>query len=289
MSLKAEMFVDSRCELGEGPFWHPQHERLFWFDILNQTMLSATDQGHMVDRITFKDTVAAAAVIDANTMAVAQSGALLRYDFTTDSSETIVEIEADKPGNRSNDSRVHPSGAFWIGTMGRRAEAGAGALYHYRAGKLTQLRDGLGIPNTTCFSPDGRIGYFCHNGSDIMKCDLDPETGMPIGEWTSFVSGLVDGHADGAVIDSEGCMWNARWGAGKIVRFTPDGKLDMEIEVPTGRTSCPAFGGKDMKTLYITTAREGMTPEELERDPIAGSTFAVQLDVAGIPEPAIKL
>lgn len=288
MTMTAEMFVDCRCELGEGPFWHPLQDRLFWFDIVNNTMLSANSSGHIVDRITFKDTVAAAAVIDQTTMAVAQSGALLRYDLDTDTSEVIIEVEADRPHNRTNDSRVHPSGAFWIGTMARQG-GDTGALYHYRTGKLTRLMDGIGIPNATCFSPDGRIGYFVHNGTDIMKCALDPETGMPVGDWEPFVSGGAEGHADGAVIDAEGCMWNARWGAGQVVRFTPDGKLDRVITVPTSRTTCPAFGGKDMKTLYITTARQGMTPDELDKDPIAGSTFAIELDVAGVPEPKLAL
>ncbi len=142
MNTKAELFVDSRCELGEGPFWHPLLKRLFWFDILNQTMLSANADGHIVDRITFKDTVSAAAVIDEDTLAVAQSGTLLRYDMRTDTSAPIVEIEADIPGNRTNDSRVDRAGGFWIGTMGRRAEAKVGGVYHYRNGALNKIIDG---------------------------------------------------------------------------------------------------------------------------------------------------
>ena len=111
MNQKAELFVDSRCELGEGPFWHPLLGRLFWFDILNQTLMSATPDGQLVDRITFKDTVSAAAVVDANTLVVAQSGALVRYEFDTDSHTVIDGIEADVPGNRTNDSRMDRSGA----------------------------------------------------------------------------------------------------------------------------------------------------------------------------------
>lgn len=289
MNLKAELFVDSRCELGEGPFWHHLLGRLFWFDILNQTMLSANDQGHIVDRITFKDTVSAAAVIDEHTLAVVQSGALLRYDFRTDTTTTIVEIEADIPGNRTNDSRVDRAGGFWIGTMGRRAEAKVGSVYHYRSGVLNKIISEISIPNSICFAPDGRTAYFTDAGAMIRKCATDPDTGMPIGEWTDFFSVDGLGGGDGSVVDAEGFLWNARWNGSAVIRISPEGKLDKVVEVPVSRVSCPAFGGKDMKTLYLTTAREHMTPEELEREPHAGSVFAVELDVPGPAEPFIKL
>lgn len=290
MNIRAELFVDSRCELGEGPFWHPLLDRLFWFDILNRTMLSADADGRIVDRVVFKDTVAAAAVIDKDHLAVAQSGVLLNYDLTSDTSTPIIEIESDIPGNRTNDSRVDPSGGFWIGTMGRRAEAGAGSVYQYKSGKLTRILSGIRIPNSTCFSPDGRTAYFTDAGRVIIKCALDPETGLPIGEWTEFATIEGPGGADGAVVDSEGFLWSARWGGSRVVRMAPDGRVDRIVEVPgVSRVSCPAFGGKDGKTLYLTTAREGASPEELAHEPYAGSVFAVQVDVPGSPDPLLAL
>jgi sugar lactone lactonase YvrE len=290
MNTKAELFVDSRCELGEGPFWHPLLERLFWFDILNQTMLSAGADGHIVDRITFKDTVSAGAVIDKQSLAIAQSGALLRYDFATDSTSVIAEIEGDVPTNRTNDSRVDRTGGFWIGTMGRKAEAGVGGVYQYRAGQTTKVIENIRIPNSICFSPDGRTAYFTDSGKMIVKCATDPATGLPIGPWEDFFTMEGPGGADGSVVDSEGYLWNARWGGGKVIRISPHGKLDKVVEVPgVSQVSCPAFGGNDLKTLYITTAREHMTPEQLEREPHAGSVFAVALDVPGIAEPFLKL
>lgn len=290
MNTKAELFVDSRCELGEGPFWHPLLERLFWFDILNQTMLSAGTDGHIVDRITFKDTVSAGAVIDKQSLAIAQSGALLRYDFATDTTSVIAEIEGDVPTNRTNDSRVDRAGGFWIGTMGRKAEAGVGGVYQYRAGQTTKVIESIRIPNSICFSPDGRTAYFTDSGKMIVKCATDPVTGLPIGPWEDFFTMEGPGGADGSVVDSEGYLWNARWGGGKVIRISPHGKLDKVVEVPgVSQVSCPAFGGNDLKTLYITTAREHMTPEQLEREPHAGSVFAVALDVPGIAEPFLKL
>lgn len=290
MNTRAELFVDSRCELGEGPFWHPLLERLFWFDILNQTMLSAGTDGHIVDRITFKDTVSAGAVIDKDSLAIAQSGALLRYDFPTDTTSVITEIEDDVPTNRTNDSRVDRTGGFWIGTMGRKAEAGVGGVYQYRAGQVTKVIENIRIPNSICFSPDGRTAYFTDAGKMIVKCATDPATGLPVGPWEDFFTMEGPGGADGSVVDSEGYLWNARWGGGKVIRISPDGQLDKVVEVPgVSQVSCPAFGGNDLKTLYITTAREHMTPEQLEIEPYAGSVFAVALDVPGIAEPFLKL
>ena len=291
MNEQAQLFVDSRCLLGEGPFWHPLLKRLFWFDILNQTLLSATEDGHLVDRITFKDTVSAAAVVDENTLAVVQSGHLIRYRFDTDSHEIVADIEADVPGNRSNDSRMDRSGGFWIGTMGRHGgNPKTGAVYQWKAGKLTTILTGIGIPNSICFSPNGTRAYFTDAGRVIQTVTLDPATGLPNAEWTTFFDGEAPGGADGSVVDSEGYLWNARWGGGCVIRFTPDGQIDRIIEVPgVTRVSCPAFGGADMKTLYLTTAREGMTPAEAEAQPTAGGIFSIRTDVVGLAEPFIAL
>lgn len=288
MNQKADLFIDSRCELGEGPFWHPLLKRLFWFDILNATLLSADGDGTLVDRFTFKDTVSAAGIIDADRLLIAQAGALLEFSLSADSSKVLAPLEADKPGNRSNDGRVDRRGGLWIGTMGRRAEPGVGGLYRYRDGQLTTLLSGLNIPNATCFSPDGSRAYFCDKGK-IQSVALDPDTGLPTGEWTPFEATEGYGGADGAVTDAEGYVWNARWGGSAVIRFAPDGRIDRVVEVPTKRVTCPAFGGDDLKTLYITTAREGMTPEELEQDPHAGSVFAVRVDVPGLPEVPVVL
>jgi sugar lactone lactonase YvrE len=288
---QAELFVDSRCELAEGPFWHPILKRLFWFDILNNTLLSANAEGHLVDRFTFKDNVAAAGVIDADRLAIAQAGALLDFSMSSDASKPITELTGEPAGNRTNDSRVHPSGAFWIGTMSRkgRTEPKVGGVYHYRAGTLTKILTERSIPNATCFTPDGRRAYFTHMGDVILTCETDPATGLPVSEWVPFFSAEGMGEADGAVVDSEGYVWNARWNGSCLLRISPEGKVVQRVDLPVSRVTCPAFGGDDLKTLYITTAREHMTPEELETEPLSGGIFSIRVDVAGQPEPLIQL
>lgn len=288
MTTTAELFIDSRCELGEGPFWHPLQERLFWFDILNKTLFSATAGGIMVDRFTFDATVTAAGVIDADNLAIASAAGLFKLQLSTDTRELLIPLEPDSTTTRTNDGRVNPAGGMWIGTMGLKnpGKIAAGALYQVRAGAVTKLLSDVYIPNGTCFSPDGKTAYFADTPSGVIrKISIDPQTGLPTGNWEVFVDkGVIAGEPDGAVVDSEGFVWSARWMGKSVVRISPDGRVDRIVSLPVSRVTCPAFGGKDLKTLYLTTAREGMTPEQAAGEPTAGSVYAIEVDVPGLPE-----
>lgn len=292
MNQTAKLLLDSQCQLGEGPIWHPGRQQLFFFDINDQTLFAVTESGEIADQWLFNETVAAAAIVDNDTLALATESGLKGFDIATGGLARINEIEADRPETRTNDSRVHPSGAFWIGTMTKsEQEAAIGSVYHYRAGTLTTLKSGVRIPNATCFSPDGRIAYWTDTPTKkIMQCETDPATGMPIGEWTLFAD--VDGHRgypDGAVVDSEGYLWSARWGGSCVVRHAPDGSIDRVIEVPVSQVTCPAFGGADLKTLFITTAAKNLTEDQLAAEKVAGGLFALRVDVAGQAETPITL
>lgn len=288
----ARLLIDSQCALGEGPFWHPGRQQLFFFDINEQMLFAATASGDIVEQWLFNESVAAAAIIDDDNLALATETGLKQFNLAHGGLAPIQDIEAHNPATRANDSRVHPSGAFWIGTMAKtESDAPSGSVYHYRAGTLTTLKSNVAIPNATCFSPDGKIAYFTDTPSGkIMRCSTDPATGLPQGEWTLFadVSGHR-GHPDGAVVDSEGYLWNARWGGSCVVRHAPDGSIDRIIEVPVSQVTCPAFGGPDLKTLFITTANKNMSAEQLAAEKIAGGVFAIDVDVAGQAETPIVL
>ena len=292
MNQTARLLLDSQCALGEGPIWHAGRQQLFFFDINEQTLFAVTAAGEIAESWLFNETVAAAAILDDHTLVLATDTGLKQFDLATGGMNRINEIEADKPITRTNDCRVHPSGAFWIGTMTRsEEEAPVGAVYHYRAGTLTTLKSGIKIPNATCFSPDGRIAYWADTPTKkIMQVATDPATGLPIGEWTLFAD--VEGHRgwpDGAVVDSEGYLWNARWGGSCVVRHAPDGSIDRVIEVPVSQVTCPAFGGPDLKTLFITTANKNMSAAQLAAEKVAGGLFVIDVDVAGLPESLIVI
>ena len=292
MKDTAELFIDSRCELGEVIFWHPLVERLFWFDILNKTLFSATAGGIMVDRFTFEATVTAAGVIDADNLAIASAAGIFQLNLKTDARELLAPLDPDSTTVRSNDGRVGPSGAFWIGTMGLKdpGKVAAGSLYSVRDGKTTKLLGDIHIPNATCFSPDGTTAYFTDGVTrTIRKVSIDKKSGLPNGPWQDFAKVSPPAEPDGAVVDSAGYVWNAQWAAGTVIRFAPDGSVDRVVKVPVSRPTCPAFGGKDLKTLYITSAREGLSAEQLAVEPLAGGVFAIDVDVPGLPESLVRI
>ncbi|MHA6299121.1 SMP-30/gluconolactonase/LRE family protein [Devosia sp. CAU 1758] len=291
MTETAKLLIDSKCALGEGPFWHDGRVQLFWFDINNQTLFAASAEGDMQEQWHFDESVAAAAIIDDDTLAIATETGLKRLDLGSGAITKIIDIERDVVTNRTNDSRVHPSGAFWIGTMVKDEGPKEGAVYHYRAGVLSRIIANVAIPNATCFSPDGRIAYWTDTPSQkILRCETDPETGMPLGEWKLFAD-VSDhrGYPDGAVVDSAGYLWNARWGGSCVIRYAPDGTIDRIIEVPVSQVTCPAFGGKDLKRLFLTSASKTLSSDQLADEKVAGGVFYIDLDVAGQPEPRIKL
>jgi sugar lactone lactonase YvrE len=292
MSDKAHLLFDSQCSLGEGPLWHVGRQQLFFLDINEQTLFAVTAGGDVADSWLFNETVAALAVLDDDRLVLATDTGLKEFDLSSGGMNRINEIEADNPQTRTNDSRVHPSGAFWIGTMTRsEEEASIGAVYHYRAGALTTLKSGIRIPNATCFSPDGSIAYWTDTPTKkIMQVATDPATGLPVGEWTLFADVSEGrGYPDGAVVDSEGYLWNAKWGGSCVVRHAPDGSIDRVVEVPVSQVTCPAFGGPDLKTMFITTAAKTLSAEQLAAEKHAGSLFAIELDVAGQAETPILL
>jgi sugar lactone lactonase YvrE len=291
MSTTARLLIDSQCALGEGPVWHAERQQLFWLDINNRQLFAASAEGDLQNSWSFEEIMAAIAIVDRETLVLVGETGLKRLDLESGALTHLIDIERDVPTNRGNDSRVHPSGAFWIGTMVKEEGPKDGAVYHYQGGKLERIIANAAIPNATCFSPDGRTAYWTDTPTQrILKCETDAQTGMPIGGWTLFADVSEHrGYPDGAVVDSEGFIWNARWGGSCVIRYAPDGTIDRIIEVPVSQVTCPAFGGPDLKRLFITTANKTMTPEQLANEKVAGGVFFIDLDVAGLPEARIKL
>lgn len=291
MTETARLLIDCRCALGEGPFWHDGRQQIFWLDINNQVLVAADENGKARSEWRFNEIVSAAAIINDDELALATETGLKRYNLETGEISDVVDIERDVPANRANDSRVHPSGAYWIGTMVKDEGPKDGGVYHYRAGALTKIISNAAIPNATCFSPDGRRAYWTDTPTQkILTCETDPATGLPTSEWTLFADTSEHrGYPDGAVIDGEGHLWNARWGGSCVIRYAPDGTIDRTIELPVSQVTCPAFGGKDFTKLFITTAAKGLSDEQAAKEEFAGSLFVIDLDIAGLPEARIKL
>jgi sugar lactone lactonase YvrE len=173
--------------------------------------------------------------------------------------------------------------------MGKGAEPGAGAIYRYHRGELRRLRAGLTIPNAICFAPDRRHAYFADSAERrIWRQPLAAADGWPEGEPEVWLDLGPDGPApDGAVCDAAGNVWNAQWGAARVACHAPDGALLRTVAVPGLHASCPAFGGPDYRTLYCTSAREGLDDATLAAAPENGMTFFVEGLGPGLPEPRV--
>ncbi|MEI2387407.1 SMP-30/gluconolactonase/LRE family protein [Breoghania sp. JC706] len=280
----SEIFDDRACELGEGAFWHPERRQFFWFDILGKKLLSRTDAGPLSWNI--GEHASAAGWIDRDTLLIASETGLYRFDIATGERRLVAALEADRPETRSNDGRADPMGGFWIGTMGKRAESEAGAIYRFHGGELRLLYDRISIPNAICFAPGGRRAYFADTSRrKIWTVALDT-AGWPCEGADVFLDLEAEGlNPDGAVIDAEGALWNAQWGASRVARYLADGRLERTLPLPARQPSCPCFAGAALDALYVTTAREGLTHPTRED----GLTFALAPGVRGLAEPPVRL
>lgn len=275
---------DTICRLGEGPLWHPEEGALYWFDILGKKLFR--HDGQRQRHWTFDEHVSAAGWLAEGRLLIASESRLFTFDTETAAEEEVIPLEADRPEMRSNDGRADPWGGFWIGTM-RKDETGAeGRIYRYYQGALTVLYEGLRIPNAIAFAPGGAYAYFTDTPSrKILRVTLDAE-GWPAAEPELFVDLGPEGlNPDGAVVDAQGNLWNAQWGAGRVACYAPDGRFMTAIGLAAGQVSCPAFGGPGLATLYVTSAAKD-APED---DQLAGMTFNVPTGFKGQEAHRVRL
>lgn len=278
--MQATVFDATPCYLGEGPMWHPTAKALFWFDIIGKRLYRR--MGSVLDTWDFDDYPSAAGWVDVHTLLIATSRGFQRLDIDTGDLKDIAPLEADRPDTRSNDGRADPQGGFWIGTMGMDPTQVSGAIYRYYRNEVRRLFADIRIPNSIAFAPAGDRAYFADTTQGkIMTVALDA-AGWPKGAPKVFVDLTHEGlHPDGSVVDAEGCLWNAQWGAGRVARYSPTGLFLEAVSVGAGQSSCPAFGGEGLGTLFVTSAREGMDAAALAADPLAGQTFAAPTACAG--------
>ena len=286
--MSAQVHDDRLCELGEGAFWHPERGEIFWFDILGRKLLSRDASGPREWR--FPEMVSAAGWLDRDRLLIAGETALFAFHLETGAREDLASLEAENPVTRSNDGRADRQGGFWIGTMGKQAQQGAGAIYRWRKGELRRLFPGLTIPNAISFAPDGASAHFADTRqAKIWRVALDSE-GWPRGEPELFLDFTAEGlNPDGAVTDAAGRLWVAQWGAGRVAAYDAQGRFLEAVTVGAPHTSCPAFGGPDFSTLYCATAQEGLDAAGLAAHPLSGALFAAFGHGPGLPEPRVRL
>ncbi|TBN42716.1 SMP-30/gluconolactonase/LRE family protein [Paracoccus subflavus] len=280
------MIHDHRiCQLGEGALWHPERGQFFWFDILGRRLLSQDDGGGPLEW-RFDRMASAAGWSDRDRLLIATETGLSVMDLRGGDLDRIADLEAGNAATRSNDGRADRQGGFWIGTMGKKAEPGAGAIHRFHRGEIRTLVDTITIPNSICFSPDGGTVHYSDTDRRIVwRQGLDAD-GWPIGERQVYLDLSAQGWSpDGAVIDAAGGFCCAIWGQGAVVRFDADGRQTHRWDVGGRQSSCPAFGGPGLSQLLVTTARDGIdNPDDAQ-----GKTWLLDAGLSGLPEPRVIL
>lgn len=275
--------------VGESPVW--DDGALRWVDIPGRAVHSLAADG-TVSSHDVGDLACFIALRRGGGAVVGLRNRLAYLDFGSGRVEVFLTPETDRPQNRFNDAGVDPAGRLWFSTMQNNiTEDGGeapvtevtGALYRLDPdGTCHRMLDGIGLPNTLAWSPDGATMYFGDTMTNtIRRYVLDPDGNIrDVADWHGTPP---DGGCDGSTLDEHGYLWNARFGAGCLVRFAPDGSVDARVEVPvTNPTSC-CFGGEGLRTLYVTSARFELSQAALAANPQEGGVVALDVGVAGRP------
>ena len=284
--MTATVYDSRSTHLGEGLLWHPVREQLFWFDILENKLLSR--DGDTPLEWEFPENVSAAGWTGRDTLLIASETRLFDFNLETGAQTFVAHLDPHDPGSRSNDGRADPQGGFWIGMMAKRGHTRPGAIYRYYRGELRMLFAPIIVANAICFTPDGLHAYFSQTrDGKIWRTALDSD-GWPTGE-PELVLHEKGYKIDGMVCAADGTLWNAHYGAGRVAHYAPDGTTLAIHEIPASQTTCPAFGGPDLTTLYITTARQDVPPEGVAENPLHGQTFAIETETTGQKEHRVIL
>lgn len=280
---QAELVLDARAELAEGPCWLAERGLLAWVDI-TAGLVHLFDPATGADRaLDVGQPVGAVVPTDDGRLALAVRDGFALLDPDRAEVELIVEVERELIGNRMNDGKSDPAGRFWAGTMAVDMGAGAGGLYRLDAERNVELMvPGVSISNGLGWSPDGRLMYYIDSPQGRVDVfDFDATSGA-IANRRPFAQ-VKGGDPDGMAVDAGGGLWVAIWGAGKVLHFLPDATISDEIELPASRVTSCCFGGPELRDLYITSAWQGMTADQRAREPLAGGIFRSRPGVQGQP------
>ena len=291
---KVELYNDCKNLLGEGITWSVDQENLYWLDVVIPSKLF---QLHLptnkLSTFIMPEMISSISIRSKKDLIIASQYGVYNYNLTSNNFTRLIETEPLLKFNRSNDGASDIKGRFWFGTMQNNLdEEGndipitkhSGSLYRLDIDlTLDKIESNLGIPNTFIWNPDNTKFYFTDSMEGIIySYDFNEKSGE-ITNKTNFAT-FDRGIPDGSTMDSEGFIWNCRWGGSCVVRFDPLGRVDRVLEVPIANVTNCVFGGKDLKTLFITTARQGLSKEYVTKNPYAGSLFAIDLSIKGIED-----
>ena len=284
ISKKANLLLDTKAVLGEGPVWDWRKQLLFWVDIEGYKLHSYDPKSGKAQQWNFDKMIGAAAPIESGNLLLAMESGLASFDLKNEKLTWHQALENHDPSMRYNDGKVGPSGNFWIGSMHKKFNPKTGNLYRV----TPDFQVSIEIPNTTisngmAWTTDHEKFYFIDSPTyQIRSYDFDLKTNQISNKKIAFDVPVTYGTPDGMCIDSEDMLWIAHWGGSCVRRWNPNtGKVLEQIDVPAPHVTSCCYGGEDLKTLYITTARSGLKVEQLDKFPLSGGLFKCRPGASG--------
>lgn len=285
--MNPQSIVKARNVIGEGPRWNAAEQRLYWVDFIeNQNIHSWDPATREFASYGTEAPVTALGFRRSGDLIVATRGQIATFSVATRQLRSFTAV-VEGPSLRLNDAAVDPRGRFWVGSMdSQKQQEPHGSLFRFDPdGSLHTMDTGFTVSNGLGWSPDQRTFYFIDTFRRvILAYDYAAAAGTIANRRVFARTAEADGYPDGMAVDAAGHVLVAFWGGWKIIRYDPDGKVEREIRFPVANPTACAFGGKDLDELYVTTARLGLTPEQLADQPMAGDLFRVQVEFQGQQE-----
>jgi sugar lactone lactonase YvrE len=278
INLSCEVVVPHTCLLGEGPVWDAMCKTICWVDILNGRIHEFSPEQNKHKTISVHQMIGSLAVCTNRNFIAALQDGFAFIDRVSGEVRMIADPESHLPSNRFNEGKCDPAGMFWAGTMSLSDEPNRGSVYAINNDLIPKKKiEGVSISNGMAWSLDHQTFYYIDTPAlEVVAFEYDKINGNISNKKTSITIDEKDGYPDGMTIDSEGMLWIAHWDGWQVTRWNPaNGKKLYSIKLPVAKVTSCTFGGENLEDLFISSAKVGITEDELNEQPLAGSLFVI--------------